>query len=57
MEAQIGRLNDNFEQAQFRIMGLQTQVQNLRRTASSTGDGEGDVEDCACKTIFDDPVN
>lgn len=57
MQCQIKRLNENFEQAQLRILGLQTQVQTLRRTVSSTGDGEGDVDqqECACKTFFDNP--
>ncbi|CAG9558674.1 unnamed protein product [Danaus chrysippus] len=58
MQCQIKRLNENFEQAQLRVLGLQTQVQTLRRTVSSTGDGEGDGEDqqeCACKTFFDNP--
>ncbi|CAH0401855.1 unnamed protein product [Chilo suppressalis] len=57
MQCQIRRLNDNFEQAQLRILGLQTQVQTLRRTASSSGDGEGDMEaqECACKTFFENP--
>ncbi|XP_050361331.1 paramyosin-like isoform X2 [Nymphalis io] len=57
MQCQIKRLNENFEQAQLRILGLQTQVQTLRRTASSTGEGEGDADqqECACKTFFDNP--
>ncbi|CAH2103240.1 unnamed protein product [Euphydryas editha] len=57
MQCQIKRLNENFEQAQLRILGLQTQVQTLRRTVSSTGDGEGDADqqECACKTFFDNP--
>lgn len=58
MQCQIKRLNENFEQAQLRVLGLQTQVQTLRRTVSSTGDGEGDGEDqqeCACKSFFDNP--
>lgn len=57
MQCQIKRLNENFEQAQFRILGLQTQVQTLRRTVSSTGEGEGDgdVQECACKSVFDNP--
>ncbi|CAH0716357.1 unnamed protein product, partial [Brenthis ino] len=55
MQCQIKRLNENFEQAQLRILGLQAQVQTLRRTVSSTGDGEGDMQECACKSMFDDP--
>ncbi|XP_063837642.1 paramyosin-like [Ostrinia nubilalis] len=57
MQCQIQRLNENFEQAQLRILGLQTQVQTLRRTASSNGDGEGDgdQQECACKTFFENP--
>lgn len=57
MQCQIRRLNENFEQAQLRILGLQTQVQTLRRTVSSTGDGEGDndIQECACKSFFDNP--
>ncbi|XP_026741660.1 outer dense fiber protein 2-like isoform X3 [Trichoplusia ni] len=57
MQCQIRRLNENFEQAQLRILGLQTQVQTLRRTVSSTGDGEGDndLQECACKSFFDNP--
>ncbi|KAL4717444.1 hypothetical protein ACJJTC_000593 [Scirpophaga incertulas] len=57
MQCQIQRLNENFEQAQLRILGLQTQVQTLRRTSSSTGDGEGDGEqqECTCKSFFDNP--
>ncbi|XP_046977463.1 outer dense fiber protein 2-like isoform X2 [Vanessa cardui] len=57
MQCQIKRLNENFEQAQLRILGLQTQVQTLRRTASSTGEGEGDADqmECACKSFFDNP--
>ncbi|XP_022833262.1 paramyosin-like isoform X2 [Spodoptera litura] len=54
MQCQIRRLNDNFEQAQLRILGLQTQVQTLRRTVSSTGEGEGDEnQECACKSMFE----
>ncbi|XP_072930964.1 uncharacterized protein [Epargyreus clarus] len=57
MQCQIQRLNENFEQAQLRVLGLQTQVQALRRTVSSTGEGEGDGEaqECACKSMFDNP--
>ncbi|XP_075991500.1 uncharacterized protein LOC142986755 [Anticarsia gemmatalis] len=59
MQCQIRRLNDNFEQAQLRILGLQTQVSTLRRTVSSTGEGEGegegDAQECTCKTFFDNP--
>lgn len=58
MQCQIQRLNENFEQAQLRILGLQTQVQTLRRTASSAGEGEGDIgeqQECACKTFFENP--
>ncbi|CAD0193794.1 unnamed protein product [Chrysodeixis includens] len=57
MQCQIRRLNENFEQAQLRILGLQTQVQTLRRTVSSTGDGEGDneMQECTCKSFFDNP--
>ncbi|CAK1554041.1 unnamed protein product [Leptosia nina] len=57
MTCQIKRLNENFEQAQLRILGLQTQVQTLRRTASSTGEGEGDTDaqQCLCATFFDNP--
>ncbi|XP_021194434.3 paramyosin isoform X1 [Helicoverpa armigera] len=57
MQCQIRRLNDNFEQAQLRILGLQTQVTTLRRTVSSTGDGEGDneLQECTCKSFFDNP--
>ncbi|KAJ0183946.1 hypothetical protein K1T71_000369 [Dendrolimus kikuchii] len=57
MQCQIKRLNENFEQAQLRVLGLQTQVQALRRTASSTGDGEGDADqqECACKSFFENP--
>ncbi|VVC86171.1 unnamed protein product [Leptidea sinapis] len=56
MQCQIKRLNDNFEQAQLRILGLQTQVQTLRRTASSTGDGDTEPQqECECKTFFDEP--
>ncbi|XP_030022070.1 rho-associated protein kinase 2 isoform X1 [Manduca sexta] len=57
MQCQIKRLNENFEQAQLRILGLQTQVQTLRRTVSSTGEGEGDADqqECACKNFFDNP--
>ncbi|KAM3956895.1 uncharacterized protein ACR2FA_009134 [Aphomia sociella] len=56
MQCQIQRLNGNFEQAQLRILGLQTQVQTLRRTVSSTGEGDGDIDqqECACKSFFDD---
>ncbi|XP_059055099.1 paramyosin-like [Achroia grisella] len=56
MQCQIQRLNENFEQAQLRVFGLQTQVQSLRRTVSSTGEGDGDTDpqECACKTFFDD---
>ncbi|CAH0703096.1 unnamed protein product [Spodoptera exigua] len=55
MQCQIRRLNDNFEQAQLRILGLQTQVQTLRRTVSSTSEGgEGDeLQECTCKSIFE----
>ncbi|XP_031767369.1 paramyosin-like isoform X2 [Galleria mellonella] len=54
MQCQIQRLNENFEQAQLRVLGLQTQVQALRRTVSSTGEGDGtDQQECACKTFFD----
>ncbi|XP_022129473.2 paramyosin [Pieris rapae] len=55
MHCQIKRLNENFEQAQLRIFGLQSQVQALRRTASSTGEGDGEQQECACKTFFDNP--
>ncbi|XP_041987163.1 centromere protein F [Aricia agestis] len=53
MQSQIQRLNENFEQAQLRILGLQTQVQTLKRTVSSTDEGEGDNEECTCKNFFD----
>lgn len=54
MQCQIRRLNDNFEQAQLRILGLQSQVQTLRRTVSSTGEGDGeDQQECACKSMFE----
>ncbi|XP_037867877.1 paramyosin [Bombyx mori] len=52
---QMKRLTENFEQAQLRILGLQTQVQSLRRTASSTGDGDGENQECTCKNFFDNP--
>ncbi|XP_047524336.1 GRIP and coiled-coil domain-containing protein 2-like [Pieris napi] len=55
MHCQIKRLNENFEQAQLRIFGLQSQVQALRRTASSTGEGDAEQQECACKTFFDNP--
>nr|XP_013189424.1 unnamed protein product [Amyelois transitella] len=55
MSCQIQRLNENFEQAQFRILGLQAQVQTLRKTVSSTGEGDVDNQECACKTFFDNP--
>ncbi|CAG4941876.1 unnamed protein product [Colias eurytheme] len=59
MQCQIKRLNENFEQAQLRILGLQTQVQTLRRTASSTGDGDGEgggeQQECACRAFFENP--
>ncbi|KAJ8736741.1 hypothetical protein PYW07_000012 [Mythimna separata] len=59
MQCQIRRLNDNFEQAQLRIMGLQTQVETLRRTGSSTGgeggDSEEKMQECLCKAFFDNP--
>ncbi|XP_053624185.1 myosin-14-like isoform X2 [Plodia interpunctella] len=55
MTCQIQRLNENFEQAQFRILGLQAQVQTLRKTVSSTGEGDVDNQECACKTFFDNP--
>ncbi|CAG4984735.1 unnamed protein product [Parnassius apollo] len=56
MQCQIKRLNDNFEQAQLRILGLQSQVQTLRRTVSSTdGEGDGDIQECACKSFFENP--
>lgn len=56
MQCQIKRLNENFEQAQLRIMGLTTQVMTLRKNVGSDGEGEaqGDQE-CACKTVFDKP--
>lgn len=53
MQCQIKRLNDNFAQAQFRIMGLQTQVSTLRRTVSSTGEGDGDNQECTCAGFFE----
>ncbi|XP_013162423.1 PREDICTED: early endosome antigen 1-like isoform X2 [Papilio xuthus] len=57
MQCQIKRLNENFEQAQLRILGLQGQVQALRHTASSDGEGEGDgdMQACACKEFFGNP--
>ncbi|XP_014364769.2 early endosome antigen 1 [Papilio machaon] len=57
MQCQIKRLNENFEQAQLRILGLQGQVQALRHTASSDGEGEGDgdVQACACKEFLGSP--
>ncbi|KAJ8738070.1 hypothetical protein PYW08_000665 [Mythimna loreyi] len=57
MQCQIRRLNDNFEQAQLRIIGLQGQVDTLRRTVSSTGEGGDaeDVQECLCKAFFDNP--
>lgn len=57
MKCQIKRLNDNFEQAQLRILGLTAQVQSLRRTDSSITDGEGDSQqqECLCKSMFDNP--
>ncbi|CAB3226493.1 unnamed protein product [Arctia plantaginis] len=54
MQCQIKRLNDNFAQAQLRIMGLQTQVSTLRRTVSSTGEGDGDNQECTCAAFFED---
>ncbi|XP_035437580.2 paramyosin isoform X1 [Spodoptera frugiperda] len=57
MQCQIRRLNDNFEQAQLRILGLQSQVQTLRRTVSSTGEGDGeDQQECACDDVFENRV-
>ncbi|XP_039763500.1 paramyosin-like [Pararge aegeria] len=55
MQCQIKRLSENFEQAQLRILGLNTQVNALRHAVSSTGEGEGDVDaqECACKSFFD----
>lgn len=57
MSCQIKRLNENFEQAQLRIMGLTTQVQALRHSTSSTGEGDADPTEteCLCKTMFDNP--
>ncbi|XP_045783931.1 kinesin-like protein KIF7 isoform X2 [Maniola jurtina] len=55
MQCQIQRLSENFEQAQLRILGLNTQVNALRHAVSSTGEGEGDADaqECACKTFFE----
>lgn len=57
MTCQIKRLNENFEQAQLRIMGLTTQVQALRRSTSSTGEGDADPTEteCLCKSMFENP--
>ncbi|KAI8431277.1 hypothetical protein MSG28_001303 [Choristoneura fumiferana] len=58
MRSQIQRLQENFEQAQLRVLGLQSQVAALRRAASSNGDGDADADDvqeCACKSFFDEP--
>lgn len=57
MSCQIKRLNENFEQAQLRIMGLTTQVQTLRHSTSSTGEGDADPTEteCLCKTMFENP--
>ncbi|XP_052746742.1 outer dense fiber protein 2-like [Bicyclus anynana] len=57
MQCQIKRLSENFEQAQLRILGLNTQVNALRHAVSSTGEGEGDTEaqaqECTCKSFFE----
>lgn len=66
MRGQIQRLQENFEQAQLRVLGLQAQVGALRRAASSaaSADGDpdadadadaGDTKPCACKSFFDEP--
>nr|XP_034839481.1 major antigen-like isoform X2 [Maniola hyperantus] len=57
MQCQIQRLSENFEQAQLRILGLNTQVNALRHAVSSTGEGEGDADaqECACKSYFENP--
>lgn len=62
MRGQIQRLQENFEQAQLRVLGLQAQVGALRRAASSAASADGDrgadaddTKPCACKSFFDEP--
>ncbi|KAJ2954158.1 hypothetical protein O0L34_g2386 [Tuta absoluta] len=58
MSCQIKRLNENFEQAQLRIMSLSAQILTLRRSPSEGQQLQDTVAgggECMCKTLFSNP--